>query len=68
MFHLMLHFSLLEYAADHRMTQPMVWHFLYQISQVNIDLHLDFCFLINQPYYLGSGFSPFTILRSYGCK
>jgi hypothetical protein len=26
--------SLLEYAAEHRMTQPMIWHFLYQISQV----------------------------------
>jgi hypothetical protein len=29
-----LFLSLLEYAAEHSMTQPMTWHFLYQISQV----------------------------------
>lgn len=30
--------SLLEFAAEHQMTQPMVWHFLYQISQVRIEV------------------------------
>lgn len=26
--------SLLDYSAENQITQPMIWHFLYQISQV----------------------------------
>jgi len=26
--------SLLEYSSEHQITQTMIWHFLYQISQV----------------------------------
>ncbi len=32
-----IHFSLqslLEYSVEHQITQPMIWHFLYQTSQV----------------------------------
>lgn len=57
--------SLLEYAAEHPMTQPMVWHFLYQISQVREREEA----LMNDIFHsIGAGFSSFVVLCSYGCK
>jgi hypothetical protein len=36
--------SLLEYAAEHLMTQPMTWHFLYQICEVKTKINNYFFF------------------------
>jgi hypothetical protein len=43
----------------------MIWHFLYQISQVWIKFWKKIFIWIN---LLGTGFSSFIVLRSYGCK
>ncbi|CAF0999288.1 unnamed protein product [Adineta steineri] len=31
--------NLLEYSAEHQISQPMIWHFLFQISQALVYLH-----------------------------
>jgi hypothetical protein len=31
-------YDLLDYSSEHQITQTMIWHFLYQISQVGTKL------------------------------
>lgn len=46
--------NLLEYSSDHQITQTMIWHFLYQISQA-----LDF---LHSLYYVHMDVKPENIL------
>ncbi|CAF1202515.1 unnamed protein product [Rotaria sordida] len=42
--------NLLDYSAEHQITQPMIWHFLYQISQALDFLHsLDYVHMDVKP-------------------
>ncbi|CAF4446147.1 unnamed protein product [Rotaria socialis] len=49
--------NLLEYTADNPMTQPMTWHFLYQISQA---LHF-----LHSLYYVHMDVKPENVLITY---
>ncbi|CAM4752023.1 unnamed protein product [Rotaria magnacalcarata] len=49
--------NLLEYTADNPMTQPMTWHFLYQISQALNFLH--------SLYYIHMDVKPENVLITY---
>jgi len=46
--------NLLEYSSEHQITQPMIWHFLYQTSQA-----LDF---LHSLYYVHMDVKPENIL------
>lgn len=57
--------SLLDYSSDHAITQPMIWHFLYQTSQVGMNGKEIEGWSLN---VLGVGLSSFVVFCTYGCK